>query len=225
MSDITTSVVDECGALGARLIQNNIAREQFYTQWENENPETDRHLRFDEPLALVLNAERDRIRARLMELNHLLAEQSEEQSADEVIAPLSVVITSEPSEQVLELVQSAISRTVHPGPHSEALAAIHAYHVILRALLSKDKGIDPVAAFLIWGADPIASKLGDGEAPEQEAKAAKTDEVQAAAKRLTPLMTEDGDWLIDPESQQFHDDIRTLVEAVGVEPVKHSYGG
>lgn len=49
------------------------------------------------------------------------------------------------------------------------------------------------------------------------------EEAQAAARRLTPLLTEDGDWLVDPESAQFHDDIATLIRAVGVQPVKHRY--
>lgn len=49
------------------------------------------------------------------------------------------------------------------------------------------------------------------------------EEAQAAAHRLTPLLTEDGDWLVDPESAQFHDDIATLVRAVGVQPLKHYY--
>lgn len=49
------------------------------------------------------------------------------------------------------------------------------------------------------------------------------EEAQAAARRLTPLLTEDGDWLVEPESAQFHEDIATLIRAVGVQPVKRSY--
>ena len=48
-------------------------------------------------------------------------------------------------------------------------------------------------------------------------------EAQAAARRLTPLLTEDGDWLVDPESAQFHDNITTLIRSVGVQPIKHRY--
>lgn len=36
-------------------------------------------------------------------------------------------------------------------------------------------------------------------------------QVKEAAGRLHPLLTEDGDWLVDVESAQFHDDVRTLV--------------
>lgn len=50
-----------------------------------------------------------------------------------------------------------------------------------------------------------------------------TKEQVEAARRLTPLMTEDGDWLVDPEGAQFHADIETLVRMAGVEPVEHSY--
>ena len=50
-----------------------------------------------------------------------------------------------------------------------------------------------------------------------------TSEQQAAAKRLTPLLTEDGDWLVDPESAQFHADIATLLRMAGVEPIRHTY--
>jgi hypothetical protein len=50
-----------------------------------------------------------------------------------------------------------------------------------------------------------------------------TDQV-AAARCLALLTSEDGDWLVDPESAQFHDDIATLVRMAGVEPVAHSYG-
>jgi hypothetical protein len=53
---------------------------------------------------------------------------------------------------------------------------------------------------------------------------ASTPEQVAAARRLALLTSADGDWLVDPESAQFHDDIATLVRMAGVEPVAHSYG-
>ncbi|WP_251153825.1 hypothetical protein [Cellulosimicrobium sp. Marseille-Q4280] len=51
-----------------------------------------------------------------------------------------------------------------------------------------------------------------------------TPEQVASAQRLALLTSEDGDWLVDPESAQFHADIATLVRMAGVEPVAHSYG-
>ena len=68
---------------------------------------------------------------------------------------------------------------------------------------------------ILTAAAPLIAQqaLLDAASPEQV----------AAAKRLTPLMTEDGDWLVDPDSAQFAADIATLLRAVGVEPVRHTY--
>ena len=49
------------------------------------------------------------------------------------------------------------------------------------------------------------------------------EDARSAAMRLRMLVTEDGDWLVDPNSKQFQEDVATLVHLAGLEPIKHSY--